>query len=686
MSVPPGATPRRATRAASYRAQTPLPALPTIQSHAYGAAGKTQLNGQLTSSNAEVDAAFTTTKSTRKACGSTAKAQTPAPPAETTTRGRKSKKRADPEPVPEEDGVDEPNGILSNGPAPAARENGFRPNTRLEPDLTYDDMITSTPKPAVAPKEPSPSPPPPEQPSHQSPVPEVEAPARAAPQAEIRAEDVEPWKIQVAFWTAYNYLVPSTKLISTLWMGFVLVSGFLVGLAFWISLIPLPTKWATARDSAYSRVKVVFYGPEAAAQSIENIPANQAQINQLAFARVDTIYDEVRGLKETTGLHGETLREIQRILPSHLAMTSNGGEWQLSTTFWTALAEKMASDAATPLWDKFLEDNHDRVHQAWMGSLRQEVNGVIEDMEIITQEQLQHAVVQNNDYMQTHHNDTLNSFRAHILKESRGIAEEVTNHALENLPHRIVAKVQLRSLALSTIIENSYRLIHQTNYLSIGLGALVVPAYTSPTYKNPLLNQGWVDRFLYRLGVKTLDLEPFVPTLPPTAALRDWKEGAECWCAAPSDDEKGMAQLAIQFPYKIYPGDFYLEHVPATGTRDIAAAPNTYEVWAQVDNATEATRLGEALDREIPDHYDFACGSPPKPNSDRWVCILHHGYSIHLDNWIQLGQLLFSPERVGLTTKMVAFRAVSNWGSTDHTCIYRVRMTGKEVVKEEDFD
>ncbi|EME41070.1 hypothetical protein DOTSEDRAFT_74564 [Dothistroma septosporum NZE10] len=144
----------------------------------------------------------------------------------------------------------------------------------------------------------------------------------------------------------------------------------------------------------------------------------------------------------------------------------------------------------------------------------------------------------------------------------------------------------------------------------------------------------------------------------------------------------GLAQLTVQYPHKIYPDAIYVEHVPASGTHDIAAAPKQFEVWAQMENAAEAARVQEVLDREVNIRYGFECGPPPKHNSLRWVCFASGEYNIHYANHVQKVSTLFDAEEIGLATKMIAFRVKENWGSKDHTCIYRLRMIGKEVGSE----
>ncbi|KAK4617662.1 hypothetical protein CLAFUR4_12319 [Fulvia fulva] len=691
MSVPNGGapTPRRQTRAASSRQQTPLPALQTKQSHAYGAPGKTHLNSQMTTDTAEIDAAFTTT-GFRRTRAATAKEPTPAPAAtpaaETTTRTRKSKKRVEPEVLPEEDLEDETNDGDPNGIDSGARGDGMRPDTRLDTSLSYD-KVPEPQKRATAPKEPSPSLVPSVEPARQSPVEQVEA----------LPEDVEPWRITVLFWTFWKYAVPSAQIFFVLLLGFVIMSGLLGGLGLFASLLPLPAMYALKRDVFFYRVGTLLYGhgtpAEALWYNVKNaeltmseiqminitnvtLPQNQYLINQNVYARLTNDEWAARLLKETVDTHGETLRELKRILPPLTAMITEDGQWKFTNDFLQAYGEKMLSSDAAPLWDKFMEINEERLIQAHRGILQTEVNGVIENMQIVTHDQMQQAIVENNDYMMANFNETVASFRTHLVKEFRGIAIEVADDAIKQSP---LARLQNGAVAYATIIQNAQKRMREVNYLSIGLGAMVVPLYTSPTYKNPVLAQGWVDWVLYRTGLKTWPLLPFVPALPPTSALRDWKEGAECWCAAPSGDEMALGQIAIQYPHKIYPGEFALEHIPASGTRDIAAAPKKYEVWAQVDNSTEALRVKALLDQDFDLHFDWECGPPPKHNPSRWVCIVADEYDIHSSNYIRSYDLRVGAERIGLTTQMIAVRVVENWGSPDHTCIYRVRMTGKEV-------
>lgn len=224
--------------------------------------------------------------------------------------------------------------------------------------------------------------------------------------------------------------------------------------------------------------------------------------------------------------------------------------------------------------------------------------------------------------------------------------------------------------------------MRETNYFSLGLGAIVQPHYTSPTWREASFLQS-VGRKIWRaIGMETQHAHLSVK--PSTEALTQWSENGDCWCAVSPVDSDIKAQIAVRMPLKIHPTRLAIEHIPASGTRDIASAPKDFEVWIKMESSEGAEKLKQALNERTGRFWPDLCGDPPKSTSSSnedegsWVCVGQDKYDIHFHNYLQTTILPINPWDIGLETWVVVVKVLSNWGA-DHTCLYRVRLTGQEV-------
>ena len=132
----------------------------------------------------------------------------------------------------------------------------------------------------------------------------------------------------------------------------------------------------------------------------------------------------------------------------------------------------------------------------------------------------------------------------------------------------------------------------------------------------------------------------------------------------------------------MYPKSLVIEHIPAGGTRRIANAPRTIEVWADAGSPSEAQRLIEVMAEKVPyTHRQDDCTKRP---SDSHVCLARSEYDIHHHNHVQQIRIDADTLRGGFAVKSFTVRIVNNWGG-QRTCLYRLRMIGEEVRDEDDM-
>ncbi|EHA27983.1 hypothetical protein ASPNIDRAFT_184562 [Aspergillus niger ATCC 1015] len=219
----------------------------------------------------------------------------------------------------------------------------------------------------------------------------------------------------------------------------------------------------------------------------------------------------------------------------------------------------------------------------------------------------------------------------------------------------------------------------KTNFLSIGLGVIVIPGLTSPTVGHKLSAWQWAYVNLWRGS-------HYRPASPPLAALVPWEDYGDCWCSTPRD---GMSQIGIDLGQKIVPEEVAVEHMPKTATLKPENAPREMELWAQYvlvqkgtsrPARTQAERFSihkpimDALRSAWPTEDPTAYSDDPLLGPT-YYRVGKFTYDIHGSHHVQrfeLDAVIDSPE---VRVDRVVFRATSNWGG-NHTCIYRLKLFG----------
>ena len=264
--------------------------------------------------------------------------------------------------------------------------------------------------------------------------------------------------------------------------------------------------------------------------------------------------------------------------------------------------------------------------------------------------------------------------------------------------------------------------VHKINWFSPGLGALVSPLMSSPTkvlmrsYEGsnkspvPILQKPspWKTFWQIARGYPEPQASYVLPQGTPEAsvgpnllanhpqrsprynikevrdpihAILPWFDIGDCWCA-PST--RGKLQLAVMLPRHIYPTELIIEHAPKGELRDIGSTPKEIELWVEIDNAAAREKAMDAVLAQYPDIYKDASqrgkgGDTIQALRPSFVPIGRWMYDVHAPNHVQSFAVPVDLDGlVGGTTNRVVVRANSNWGSTDSTCLYRVKLHGRD--------
>ncbi|RPB07769.1 hypothetical protein P167DRAFT_495263 [Morchella conica CCBAS932] len=186
------------------------------------------------------------------------------------------------------------------------------------------------------------------------------------------------------------------------------------------------------------------------------------------------------------------------------------------------------------------------------------------------------------------------------------------------------------------------------DYASLLTGGKISPWATSPTFEwSSNKNRWFYAVFGKRRGV----------IAQPTVAITPTSDVGQCW---PFPGDQGNIGVRLALP--IFATQISVEHIPKSHAVDISSAPRKIEFWAHGTLYDKFVKLGVFK-------YDINSGNPR----------------------IQTWDLPVDLVNLNITTQLVVFKVINNWGHPDYTCLYRVRVHGKpqmvpKVMDEQDLD
>lgn len=461
------------------------------------------------------------------------------------------------------------------------------------------------------------------------------APSLEPPATHEELEAAEPWSFIVFWETIHRWMhIPLSALahLSSLLKSTLLLSLLLAILTatFWPSA---PVDLLEGGVSTYHKAGDLFTGPFSSPSfKLPSFSSHVIQDTEL-IQRVSTLESDVRQLRKE--FRSATVK-LEEILPEHIMVQKDAatGEWELPSNFWNALRERLAEEGSSIAWESFIASNKIKLDEAADSSVEKAMHS---RSHIVNQEK----------------------FIGRIEQIATEVATRTSTSLIQALPATDKGSRLLYELALANLARNTQLAIQTVNYFAWGLGAVVDPYLTSPTYQKQMLSW-YTIRGLYKM----LTYKGPMP-YSSDKTLQRWDEATDCWCAAKSDD-KGKAQLAVLMPHAIMPTSITIEHIPARGTLDIGAAPKEFEVW--VTNTEQDLGLTSTHAKGL----EQQCGEQPDTG---FICIGTGRYDIHGPNHIQ-NFALEAEELTGPANKVVV-KVKNNWGQ-DHTCLYRVRMHGEQ--------
>lgn len=459
-----------------------------------------------------------------------------------------------------------------------------------------------------------------------------------ATQAEVDA--ARPWSLAVLWETTLRWvqtiLTPWWQLHP--WLKTLLLASTLAA----VIMFAL-TDLESLRDS-YHRAGSIISNSFSSIPSWKTGSSSSATFENNLVERVNFIENDLKTLRQETQLDHMEIALLREYVPENVMIQKNKatGEWELPLNFWNALREKLSEQGSSIAWETFIRTNQAKLDAA----AKRAMEKASPNKHVMTQD----MVIEHIQRIKVQVEDELRSVSA---KYANTAAKLAVSDLVSASPEAQKSIKDLHDMAFAHLARNMEFALYSVNYFSAGLGAVVDPHLSSPTFKKKQ-DSRLAEAYYYWNGLR--------PN-PPGQALTAWTEATDCWCAAESDDT-GKAQLAVLMALHITPTSITIEHIPARGTLSIGTAPKEFEVWVKNTENNTTPVVG-------PEHgLDGQCGASPQVG---FVCIGKGYYDIHAPSHIQNFQLE-AGSAVGFVNKAI-IKVKNNWGMA-HTCLYRVRFHG----------
>lgn len=403
--------------------------------------------------------------------------------------------------------------------------------------------------------------------------------------------------------------------------------------------------------------------------------------------RMSAVENEIHSMKKHVILNKEALEELRNIIPEEMYLSKGNGGTELPPNFWKAITQKVpkgfspSKDKSETIsrsdWDDFIAQNEAKV-KAWHAEVSEDIwakhlkealqdGGVLvskaniidminkrwEQSQILIKSQVKMELGNVGKLIDEHYKNT----HGITAQEAKDIFTEMYNN------------LQLKAFAQGQVMENvAYYHPQRPNHFSFGLGAVVNPSVTSPTYAFAKERAWWPKRLiLWGVGYGMP-----VPN-PPAEALRKWDEAGDCWCSPAKGNGAGV-QLGVLMANDLFPKEVVIEHIPKSATLDPASAPHEMELLAHIDGFNAQGIVGELSDKMFPGTYESHL-------SKDWILIATWRYDMEDAHHVQHFYPQLDLQSLGVSTRQLVVRAKSNQGDSDHTCLYRVRVHGEVADK-----
>jgi hypothetical protein len=149
-----------------------------------------------------------------------------------------------------------------------------------------------------------------------------------------------------------------------------------------------------------------------------------------------------------------------------------------------------------------------------------------------------------------------------------------------------------------------------------------------------------------------------------------------CWAFPGS-----QGGLGIRLSETVLITDVSVEHVHREVSKNIGSAPRQWSLYASISDSTARQQI-DSINSGL--YESLTPANLPKGYS----LLVRGEYDVNNDEGktIQTIPIPAAIRRLNIPVEQVVFAVGSNWGNTEYTCLYRVRVHGQGLHAEEDAD
>ena len=445
---------------------------------------------------------------------------------------------------------------------------------------------------------------------------------------------------------------------------------------------PAGTDDADSRDSllsgfpgrAVEPLSVAVSDLEGFAGTADRRLAKMDSLHESHSNRLGDLERDVRSINARLQLHETSINRLEDILPRQIVLGLTAeGQPEIDPAFWTALKAKLEEaekeegygeidrEARWNDWIKINEQNINMLIREAVAEERQPLlDGIVKQHRLISRDEFM-ALMQEK-FVLLHQELEEHKARTYVQ-----IAEEIAARYYAAPRERVLqnsAPEQLLHFVESVILTNMAKAMSSVNWLSPALGAAIDPHGTSSTWqgrRKPAKGrlQAWLKGGVFQ-------------GYPPQAVLDPWLDLEHCWCTSSQGTD---ARITILPATVVFPTELTVEFAPAGAVPDFTMAPRRMQLWGRVIDQSAYGRLSSVAQGI----FDWEQSKTPYNPRGGWVPLSEIEYDPRRANYVQNFPLALDMEGYGARVDAISLRFMDNWGDKERTCVYRLRLHGKEA-------
>ncbi|KAF5872333.1 putative spindle pole body-associated protein sad1 protein [Botrytis fragariae] len=358
------------------------------------------------------------------------------------------------------------------------------------------------------------------------------------------------------------------------------------------------------------------------------------------YRRLDAAEADITFLKHRSSIDKNALEEIQKLLPDFLVLEKDhAGKPALPAKLWQAMRDKIRSDPSLipePVYvtsdaspdgpstspspsdtrsaegfnakhfDRYLESNRLKI-QGWTGSefhaLHQaRIQQLIKDGKIASRDDV-------IELIKKEWKDKTAEVKLELQKYIADLEDKVTNLGKKALTAgqvraiaREVSLAQIEAISDANVNQRADQPLRRMDHFAKRSHSAVIPRLTSPSYRFPHMDFGFVHR-----SIALIFNQPIPLPNPADTALTAWDEIGDCWCS-PQQNGNGPT-LGVVTANHIWPDQVVVEHFPQSGYANSGlsplAAPSHMELLVYLPHTPTFAKVKVRSDEIFPEaNYD----------------------------------------------------------------------------------